>query len=165
MFLSCFGKHAFGQVKVSNSTSVANPDAMLEIESVNKGFLLPRLALISSTLPTPLNNFVKGMVVYDTATINDISPGVYYSDGLKWIKLNGGSVNLPVENATVKKMFHVVYSTGETNFTTPAPISDAEKISLYRNGIIISFSVLNSNTIVSEIACNKDDEIRIIQIL
>ena len=152
------------QVKVSATASVANPDAILEIEATDKGLLLPRLSLVSTTQPTPLNNFVKGMLVYDTATINDVTPGMYYSDGVKWIKINSGGTTTTT-TTTVHKTFYIVDTVGQTNFTTPSPISDPEKISLYRNGVIISFNVLNSNTIVSEIACAKYDEIRIVQIL
>ena len=64
---------------------------MLEIESTDKGVLLPRLALKSTTNPLPLVNFVEGMFVYNTATISDITPGIYYSDGIKWNRVNGGA--------------------------------------------------------------------------
>ncbi len=150
----------FAQVKVSATPSVANPDAILEIESNNKGLLLPRLALVSTTSPAPLTNFVKGMVVYDTVTINDITPGMYYSDGTKWVKMNaGGSGTTNVQNR-----MDVIATTGQTVFTTSVPITDANKIFLYRNGIMISFNVISSNTIEAEIASVQNDEIRIVQI-
>jgi hypothetical protein len=155
------------QVKVSATASVANPNAILEIESTNKGLLLPRLALVSTTLAAPLTNFVKGMVVFDTVTINDITPGMYYSDGTKWIKMGAeGSVGgggTPV--ASVQKKMEVVATAGQTIFTTPANITDGNKIFLYRNGVMISFTVSGLNTIVAEVASMQNDEIRIIQFL
>jgi hypothetical protein len=251
-------KETSAQVKVSATSSAPNPDAMLEIEATNKGLLLPRLSLVSTTSPAPLSNFVKGMMVYDTATINDITPGVYYCDGIKWIKSNAGAtatttttnwsllgnagttagtnflgtidnkdvvfktnsfervritkdgwigigtatpqaalqikgqliidtltlgdINMDkvlVADATgkvravspasfspsVQKKLLIVSYTGQTNFTTPSTITDADKISLYRNGVLISFNVVNSITISAEIPCIQYDEIKIVQIL
>jgi hypothetical protein len=152
------------QVKISNNASVANPDAMLEIESINKGLLLPRLALESTTSPAPLGNFVKGMVVFDTATVNDITPGIYYSDGTKWIKTNGGQTSVAT-GMSVQKKLEMVATPGQTVFTTPFSISDANKIFLYRNGVMISFNVAGINSIVAEVASVENDEIRIVQIL
>jgi hypothetical protein len=156
----------FAQVKVSETPSIANPDAILEIESTNKGLLLPRLALVSTTLPAPLNNFVNGMLVYDTVTVNDVSPGMYYSDGTKWIKMNSGGSGSGngTGNINVEKRIEMVATSGQTVFTTPVPITNADKIFLYRNGIMISFNVISSNTIQAEIASVQNDEIRIVQI-
>ncbi len=154
----------FAQVKVSATPSVANPDAILEIESTDKGLLLPRLALVSTTSPAPLTNFVKGMVVYDTVSINDITPGMYYSDGTKWVKMNSGGGGSGSSGMNVEKKVEMVATSGQTVFTTPVPITDANKIFLYRNGIMISFNVISSNTIQAEIASVQNDEIRIVQI-
>jgi hypothetical protein len=249
------------QVKIGTTASAPNPNAMLEIEATNKGLLLPRLSLVSTTSAAPLTSFVKGMLVYDTATVNDITPGMYYCDGLKWIKVNSGTGTVTTTPSTsgwnltgntgtdpntnflgttdnkdvvfktnslervrftkngwvgigtvtpkaaleikgqliidtlemgdintdrvlvsdaqgkikavspgiftpsIQKKLLLASFTGQTNFTTPATITDADKISLYRNGVLISFNVLNSNTIVAEVACVRFDEIRIVQIL
>jgi hypothetical protein len=157
----------FAQVKISATPSVTNPDAILEIESTDKGLLLPRLALVSTTSPAPLTNFVKGMVVYDTVSINDITPGMYYSDGTKWVKMNSGGTNNTGSGGgttNVEKRIEMVATSGQTIFATPVPITDANKIFLYRNGIMISFNVISSNTIQAEIASVQNDEIRIVQI-
>lgn len=258
ILLTC-SNTSLAQVKISATASIANPNAMLEIEATNKGLLLPRLSLVSTTLATPLTAFVKGMLVYDTATINDITPGMYYSDGVKWVKVNSGagstasltnmwsmtgnSATDPNTNfvgttdnkdvvfktnalervrftkdgwvgigtvtpkaaleikgqliidtiqngdvntdrilvadaagkiksiattditSNVSKRTYYVASTGQTNFVTPNVITNPDKISLYRNGVLINFNVLNANTIVAEIACSLYDEIRIVQIL
>ncbi|MEI9956653.1 MAG: hypothetical protein WDM90_10215 [Ferruginibacter sp.] len=54
---------------------------------------------------------------------------------------------------------------GKTIFNTPATITDANKITLYRNGVLISFTVNTSSSITTEVPCAVDDEIRIIQLL
>ncbi|MBS1644684.1 MAG: hypothetical protein JST36_06555 [Bacteroidetes bacterium] len=73
---------------VTGSSSLPNANAILELESNNKGFLLPRVALDSTLLATPLSANVAGMTVYNTATAHDVTPGYYYNDGTKWVKLN-----------------------------------------------------------------------------
>lgn len=83
----------FSQVKIGDNPTVINPNSAVEIESKNKGLLLPRLSLFSTTTPSPLSFFVEGMFVYNLSTVNDITPGIYYSDGSKWIKVNAGSTS------------------------------------------------------------------------
>jgi len=65
------------------NTDGANPDAssMLDIKSTNKGILLPRVALTGTTdavtVPTP----AVSLIVYNTATAGDVTPGYYYNSG------------------------------------------------------------------------------------
>ena len=75
-------------------TSAPEPNAILDLNANNtdngsKGLLLPRVALVATTNVNPLTVHVKGMFVYNTATANDVSPGVYYNDGTKWIRSGG----------------------------------------------------------------------------
>ena len=86
--LICYSPNLFSQLKIGNNPALLNSNSALEIESGNKGLLLPRLSLNSTTSTTPLNNFVKGMFVFNLATENDVTPGLYYSDGTKWLKVN-----------------------------------------------------------------------------
>ena len=252
----CYCPDLFSQMKVGNNPASINSNSALEIESGNKGLLLPRIALSATTSATPLNSFVRGMLVYNTATNNDVTPGLYYSDGIIWIKANSadpnsaGSWNLngnagitannflgTTNNAAlilktnnterlritgngwvgigtttptaamqikgqlvidslstgnmatdnilvanpadgrvkripsssfvsgVQKRLEVVAVNGQTVFITPATITDINKILLYRNGILISFTLNNSSSIVAELPCIRGDEIRIIQLL
>ena len=81
----------FGQVKISTSTSAPNANAMLEIESTNKGLLLPRLALSSTSSFSPMAAHTAGMVVYNTATASTgstvVTPGYYYNSGTAWLRI------------------------------------------------------------------------------
>lgn len=79
---------ANAQVAINNTGNTPNPNAMLDIQSTEKGLLIPRVALQSTTLPAPLSSHVAGMLVYDTVTISDITPGFYYNDGTKWLKIS-----------------------------------------------------------------------------
>ncbi|MFD2037534.1 hypothetical protein ACFSKL_22260 [Belliella marina] len=75
------------QVKVGDNPTIVNPDAVLEIESTNKGLLMPRVALTATTDAAPMTAHVAGMKVYNTATAGDVIPGLYYNDGVKWVLL------------------------------------------------------------------------------
>lgn len=159
--LLCYSPYAFAQVKVGNNPRSINKDAVVEIESANKGLLLPRLTLSSTTNAAPLSAFVQGMFVFNTATANDVTPGMYYSDGVKWIKVNA----MTAASTGVKKSMITVSTNGQTIFNTPDPITDINKISLYRNGVMISFIINNVNSIAAEVPSVIGDEIRIIQLL
>lgn len=69
------------QIKIGENPTVLNTSAILEIESVNKGLLLPRLALIDTSSSTPLLHHVAGMIVYNTAAQNGLMEGFYYNNG------------------------------------------------------------------------------------
>ncbi len=55
--------------------------------------------------------------------------------------------------------------TGQVTFTTPLPITDINKVNVYRNGIRLDFTFFNANTIQLEsgVICYQDDAIKIIQ--
>jgi hypothetical protein len=78
---------AYSQVKMGSNPATINSNSILELESNNKGLLLSRVALDSTTLPTPLSAHVAGMHVYNTATAHDVQPGTYYNDGAQWVRL------------------------------------------------------------------------------
>jgi hypothetical protein len=60
----------------------------------NKGLLIPRVALTGTANPNPLAAHVAGMIVYNTATVDDVSPGFYYDNGSRWI------ASIPTGNTT-----------------------------------------------------------------
>jgi hypothetical protein len=159
---SCFASSVLGQIKIGENNKNINADAMLDIESGNKGVLLPRVSLVSTTTPSPLKIMTSGMIVYNTSSSNDLTPGLYYSDGTKWIKANSNTSALPF---SAQNLTEIVVTDGQTIFKTPGIITDQTKIFLYRNGILIGHAINSNNSIVAEIPCKKGDQIRIIQLL
>ena len=73
--------------QVGIGTSTPNSDAILELSSTTKGLLLPRVALTATTSFAPLAAHTLGMSVFNTATAGDVTPGTYYNDGTKWIRI------------------------------------------------------------------------------
>ncbi|MCF6182033.1 tail fiber domain-containing protein [Lutibacter sp.] len=70
-------------------TTTPNTNAQLEVASTTKGFLPPRVALTGTTSASPLAAHVAGMVVYNTATVSDVTPGLYVNNGTVWEKQIG----------------------------------------------------------------------------
>lgn len=158
------GSTLSAQIKIGDNPKSLNPDAMLEIESSNRGILFPRIALKSTSTATPLKRFTAGMVVYNTSSSNDLTPGLYYCDGTKWIRTNNTVPPSGFING-MQQYNEIVTTNGKNTFKTPAIITDANKILLYRNGVLISFTTKGNNSIVSEMPCVQGDQIRIIQLL
>lgn len=87
----------FGQVGIG--TTSPNNNAVLDIGSSNKGLLIPRVALTGTANTAPLSAHVAGMIVYNTATTGNVTPGFYINDGSKWVvsgnSLSSRWVNIP----------------------------------------------------------------------
>lgn len=100
LFLSSY---MFSQVGINTST--IDPSAILQINSTNKGLILPQVALQSSTDVTTIPNPARGLIVFNTKESNLLNNNVYKDllytfDGNKWQTLmsdiNGIlTVNLP----------------------------------------------------------------------
>lgn len=76
-----------GQVGIG--TTNPNPNSVLDVTSTVAapgGILLPRVELGSSSIAGPLTNHVEGMIVYNTANTADVYPGIYISNGSRWIR-------------------------------------------------------------------------------
>ncbi len=84
-----FSFSTFAQTGIG--TTSPNSNAQLEVASTTKGFLPPRVALTSTTSASPLAAHVAGMVVYNTATAGDVTPGLYVNTGAVWEKQVGGT--------------------------------------------------------------------------
>ena len=105
IMLSAFAASAQQKVKdgtVANG-NLPNKDAILELESSSKGLLYSRVALKSTTNASPLSAHIAGMMIYNTQTIADVVPGIYYNDGTKWILAgagDGAAANIKYNPAT-----------------------------------------------------------------
>ena len=87
----CFCTITQAQVTIGSGEE-PNADALLDLTensagTSTKGLLLPRVSLASTISAGPLSSHVAGMTVYNTATEGDVTPGYYYNDGTKWVRL------------------------------------------------------------------------------
>jgi hypothetical protein len=99
--LTFFYQAAFSQ-GVGINTITPDPSAALDIQSSNKGLLVPRVALTSLTDKTTILNPANALLVYNTNTGFSKGAGYYYNAGTpgspSWKSLS--EFNLPFYGAT-----------------------------------------------------------------
>lgn len=113
-----------GKAQVAIGTTTPNVNSILELNSDHLGFLLPRIALESTTNPSPLGAFVAGMTVYNSATVGDVNPGLYFSDGIKWISISEASKKPwynETNNAAATSNTQNIYHLGKVGIGTTTP--------------------------------------------
>ena len=78
-------------VGISNGSFTPDASAGLEIRFTDKGLLIPRVALMSTSSASPITSPATSLLVYNTATAgtapNNVTPGYYYWTGSKWMRL------------------------------------------------------------------------------
>ncbi|HTN07616.1 hypothetical protein [Agriterribacter sp.] len=127
--LFCF--HSFAQVGIGTATPAAS--AALDVTATTKGFLPPRVSLSSTAVAAPVVSPVDGLIVYNTATTGNVTPGLYVwnSTSLIWDRINttrsaGAEKKLGIDltgSAFPQKVYHDLlwYQTG-TGGITPAQV-------------------------------------------
>jgi hypothetical protein len=87
----------FLSAQVSMGNTNPNSSAVLDLTNGNqKGFLLDNIKLIETALPSPMSGHIAGMLIYNSATVANVTPGVYYNDGSLWLKIESDTENLKV---------------------------------------------------------------------
>ncbi len=78
-----------GQVGIG--TTNPNPSSILDIQSTNKGVLVPRISLddVGNTLLDGINSSIDGLLIYNTnaATVGGQGSGFYFFRGTQWERL------------------------------------------------------------------------------
>ena len=79
------------QVGIGTTTPAAG--ALLDIHGDNGGIVIPRVNLTETTNQAPIigPTPVTGLMVYNLANINDVTPGFYYWDGSAWERMASGA--------------------------------------------------------------------------
>lgn len=75
-------------VAINTTGAVANSSAILDVSSTNTGLLVPRLSLTMTTAAAPVTAPATSLLVYNTATVADVTPGYYYWNGVMWVRLD-----------------------------------------------------------------------------
>jgi hypothetical protein len=84
---------AVGSVRAQVGFGTTSPEAALEVKSADSGILIPRVALTSTNVVTPVTNGVALELVYNTNTAGNVTPGYYYlsTDTGPWVRLSTGA--------------------------------------------------------------------------
>lgn len=113
----------FSQVSVNTTGTPADPSAMMDISSTDKGLLIPRVTLTSyGDNITPINNPARGLLVYN---INSpLSEGFYVWTGMAWSALASTEyVNNTTLNAIQSMAFGEIYEFNAPGSYTPVTLT------------------------------------------
>jgi len=96
----------FLQAQTGIGTTSPNTSAVLEIVAADKGMLIPRIGLNNgSGNADPLAAHVAGMLIYNTKSSgtapNQVTPGFYFNNGSKWVRVADASAADPTKDAWV----------------------------------------------------------------
>lgn len=84
IIFTLFLGNAYSQVAINNTGSNPDNSAMLDINSTEKGLLIPRVTLVSTVNgETPVNNPATGLLVYNLGG-NNLEAGFYVWNGMTW---------------------------------------------------------------------------------
>ncbi|MFY9353271.1 MAG: tail fiber domain-containing protein [Bacteroidales bacterium] len=137
LFIVSFWLLYFMQVKAQNvgiGSSLFTPDASagLEIQFSDKGLLIPRVSLTSTSSAAPITSPATSLLVYNTATTGDVTPGYYYWNGNQWVRfatgVTAGITSIGPGTSSTE--------TGSSGLTfNPNPITTTGTIALANSGV------------------------------
>ena len=138
--------YAQAQVKIGDNPASINDNSLLELESTNKGFLPPRVALNDASLVAPLTGTVPaGMLVYSAGGV--LADGYYYWNGTAWKLLATSEFNSVTKTTTttLTKSETFVLASNDITITLPA-------VTASDNGLSITVKNIGSHTDLISIA-------------
>ncbi|HVG12974.1 MAG TPA: hypothetical protein VM843_08215 [Flavisolibacter sp.] len=132
------GFNGNAQVKIGSNPNTINANSLLELESSNKGFLPPRVAINDLNAVAPLTGTVPaGMLVYSfQGTVPD---GYYFWSGSNWSAI--GQSNMVAKNAstTLQKTETFVLASNDIMLTLPT-------VAAAHNGLAITIKNVGTPT-------------------
>jgi hypothetical protein len=121
LLLLCYATTTTSQVKIGDNPTTINSNSVLELESTNKGFLPPRIALNDKSSIAPLTGTVTaGMLVFSTG--GTLADGYYYWNGTAWRLVATADLNTVTKSATTTllKTETMVLASNDITLTLPA---------------------------------------------
>jgi hypothetical protein len=129
--LSGLSVTSLAQVKITDGVDLTmNANSLLELESTNKGLLIPRVAINNLNQADPLTAPVPtGMLVCSTGGL--VPDGFYYWNGSKWIDLSLTETPLTKSvSTTLLKTETFVLASGDITLTLPVVTSADNGLSI-----------------------------------
>jgi hypothetical protein len=131
LLLSGLSVTSVAQVKITDGVDLTiDANSLLELESVNRGLLIPRVAIVSLDQPDPLTDPVPaGMLVYSTG--GSVPDGFYYWNESKWVYFNVSETPATKSaDATLLKSEPLVLASGDIKLTLPIVTSADNGLSI-----------------------------------
>lgn len=136
---------SYSQVGIGTTT----PEAALDVFSSTDGLLIPRVALTNTSTATIVTP-IKSELVYNTASVGDVTPGYYYWETTptvasdRWIRLVASGSDWSINgNAGTTAGTHFIGTTDNTDIRikTGSTPTDRWNISHTNNGQLQSYSL------------------------
>lgn len=108
--------------QVGIGTNQPDKSAVLDVVSTQRGLLIPRIALTSTTSTSPIvGTPANSLMVYNTATVGDVVPGFYYWDSTntKWILiLTDNNIPTTATTSSVSGLGNIIVTPTTTGSNT-----------------------------------------------
>ena len=79
----------YGQnVGINGSGAAADASALLDVSATNKGLLIPRVMLTGTNDVVTIASPAISLLVYNSATASNVTPGFYYWNGTLWVRFD-----------------------------------------------------------------------------
>ncbi len=93
--LAGLGGASAQNIGINGTGAAPDASALLDVDAApanDKGLLIPRVSLTQTTSNAPIGaGIATSLLVYNTATINDVTPGYYYWGGTAWVRFSTGT--------------------------------------------------------------------------
>ena len=76
---------------INTTGATAHASSILDVSSTNKGMLIPRVALTGTSDIATIVSPATSLLIYNTATVSNVTPGYYYWSGSAWTKIVTGT--------------------------------------------------------------------------
>lgn len=133
LFLSLLYSNAtFAQVGILTDTP--HESAALEIQSTDKGILIPRIILTSNlSSPSPISSPATGLLIFNSGANQSI--GFYYWSGSSWVSTSFSTTNWNIYgNSSTSTPSNFIGTTDNQNFAIRT--NDAERMRVESDGQI-----------------------------
>ncbi len=109
------------QVAINSTGNPPDGSAMLDINASDRGLLIPRISLTGTNDNTTISSPTIGLLIYNTNTVSDVTPGFYFYSGSEWAPL--GEDAYTFENGLNENGAHAVGLGGNLSDNTTINLS------------------------------------------
>jgi hypothetical protein len=138
-----FSLATYGQ-NVGIGTS--SPNALLDVYATNNGILIPRVALTGTGSYSPLPSLpTTSTLVYNTATVSNVTPGFYYWNGSAWVQFIDNSSLTGSTTVSNTSSANTLSTTVNSVTGTGVPIINSNALSLSGNNLTATINGIGSS--------------------
>ncbi|MCT4579989.1 MAG: hypothetical protein N4A35_01115 [Flavobacteriales bacterium] len=117
-------------IGINAAGALPDPSAALDISANDKGVLFPRIALTGTNDLVTIASPATSLLIYNTATVSDVTPGFYYFDGSIWVPMGGSTAGndwYEVGGTTpADQITDTIYTKGMVGIGTASPTETLE---------------------------------------